>query len=634
MKILKFININVPSKKMNERKTEDLVRDFFKKCLKLQGGEKATLYEQKTDIPKIQKLLSNASKSGKGKGYPEFIITFPSPYSDLLIVIECKADVRKHVSKTKDQYSEYAVDGGLLYASFLSKEYDVICIAVSGQTKKELKISNFLHLKKVENAKPLKCKELVSLDNFLDLYLYDEDKEKQSFDSLLDYSRKLNEDLRDIDLAESHRPLLVSGILIALDDSAFKDSYKKETRPHDLAKSLVDTIVKILDKSNIQGNKKANMTQSYGFIKTHSILASSTKKDGKYNTELRDLIAEINDNVKSFTKTYQYYDVLGKFYAEFLRYANGDKTLGIVLTPQHTTELFVSLAEVNEKSIIYDNCCGTGGFLISAMKKMLSDCSGITKKEKEVYEKRLIGVESNSNMFSLACSNMMIRGDGKANIYYDSCFDLVDEIKKYKPTVGFLNPPYSKKKEPAKEINFIVNNLESLEVNSTCIAIVPISCAIDDPLKEKLLEKHTLEAVMSMPEDLFHDSKAGTVTCIMVLKAHVPHEQSNRKTWLGYWRDDGFVKRKVVGRIDYFNRWIDVKKKWVDAFLNREEIKGFSLMKKLTPEDEWCAEAYFQTDYKEIKKNEFEDYFKRYLTYKLINSFEDEESEEDANVES
>ncbi len=70
---------------------------------------------------KLIKLLKNASKSGNGAGYPEFLISFPSPNTDFLIVIECKADIKKHESKDRDNYSSFAVDGVLLYASYLKK---------------------------------------------------------------------------------------------------------------------------------------------------------------------------------------------------------------------------------------------------------------------------------------------------------------------------------------------------------------------------------------------------------------------------------------------------------------------------------------------------------------------------------
>ena len=128
---------------VNEKKTEQIVSrhldsDPYKKQVNVEM--------QKSDIPKINKLLKFASKKADGEGKPEFIITFKEA-PNFLLVIECKADVTKHQSKTLDKYAGYAVDGVLLYASFLSKEYDVLAIAVSGQTQKELRVSHYLQLK-------------------------------------------------------------------------------------------------------------------------------------------------------------------------------------------------------------------------------------------------------------------------------------------------------------------------------------------------------------------------------------------------------------------------------------------------------------------------------------------------------
>ena len=67
---------------------------------------------------------------------------------------------------------------------------------------------------------------------------------------------------------------------------------------------------------------------------------------------------------------------------------------------------------------------------------------------------------------------------------------------------------------------------------------------------------------MSMPEDIFHNSKVGVTTCIMVISAHIPHPKG-KKTWLGYWREDGFVKTKGKGRIDLNDTWSSIKKELV-----------------------------------------------------------------------
>ena len=94
--------------------------------------------EQQSSSPKINKLLRSASKSGDGKGYPEFIIRFKESPDDL-IVIECKASTPHHESKAKDNAASYAVDGALYYAEHLKKEFNVTAIGVSGETEKEKK---------------------------------------------------------------------------------------------------------------------------------------------------------------------------------------------------------------------------------------------------------------------------------------------------------------------------------------------------------------------------------------------------------------------------------------------------------------------------------------------------------------
>ena len=153
----------------NERKTESIVRRRLDK-LGYFKSNRLVVEEQRSDSPRIDKLLKNASKKGGGRGYPEFIIT-SRDISDFLIVIECKADARKHRSDTLDRYAEYAVDGVLLYASFLSKEFDVLAIAVSGETKATLRISHYLHLKGTDKPVDLPASEILTFDNYYNMLL-------------------------------------------------------------------------------------------------------------------------------------------------------------------------------------------------------------------------------------------------------------------------------------------------------------------------------------------------------------------------------------------------------------------------------------------------------------------------------
>ena len=113
---------------------------------------------------------------------------------------------------------------------------------------------------------------------------------------------------------------------------------------------------------------------------------------------------------------------------------------------------------VNKDSVVYDNCAGTGGFLISALSKMVKDAKDDLNEIKKIKEKQVIGVEYQAHIFALACSNMYIHEDGKTNIIKGDCFDIevMEQVKEYKPTIGFLNPPYQvDKKKDTEELKFV-----------------------------------------------------------------------------------------------------------------------------------------------------------------------------------
>ncbi|WP_423909751.1 N-6 DNA methylase [Candidatus Spongiihabitans sp.] len=597
----------------NERKTEAIARKHFENFT-----DYIEIEEQISDNPKINKLLKFASKKGGGTGYPEFILTYKEN-PDLLIVVECKASTAKHESGDRDKYSEYAVDGALLYASYLSKGFDVLAIAISGETKQSLRVSHYLHLKGEKKAISIFADKLLNAEYYLNGYLKSPEKFRQDYNALLVFTKELNEKLHTYKILESQRSLLISAILIALENTAFKRSYASHKTSQNLADSLVKIVADELESQDITGNKLQNLKIQFGFIQTDTSLSKTDKI-------LKETIDDIDENINNFIKTHKYFDILGQLYIEFLRYANSDKGLGIVLTPPHITELFSDLAQVNKHSIIYDNCTGTGGFLISAMKTMIADAKGDEEKIAEIKFKQLIGTEYQAHIFALSISNMYVHQDGKTNIINDSCFNqsVINKVKEKKPTVGFLNPPYkSNKKTDTDELEFILNNLECLVDGGTCIAIVPMQSALAQKgkileLKKRLLEKHTLEAVLSMPDELFFNSKVSVVSCVMIFTAHRPHLY-HKETYFGYYKTDGFVKRKGKGRIDVYGCWQSTKEKWLANYVNRKDEPGFCVKKTVTNKMEWAAESYMETNYSELKETFFIKTLLGYVTYLLGN---------------
>lgn len=597
----------------NERKTESIVRKHFHLF-----PEDIIIEEQSSDNPKIKKLLSTASKSGLGTWFPEFIIQYKNN-PDFLIVIECKADILKHESSDRDRYRDYSVDGVLLYSSYLSKDFDVLSIAVSGESENNVKISHFLQVKWDKKAVEIFSDTLLSTWDYLDWYIKSPEKFRQDYEKLLTFSKELNEKLHGHKIVESDRGLLISCILIALENKAFSKSYKDYSDSKQLAEYLVTTVKNEFQNWNIWDTKLSILSSRFEFIKTDTSLS-------KKENVLRDVITDINENIKDFIKTHEYFDVLWQLYIEFLRYANSDKWLGIVLTPPHITEFMAELAEVNKNSTVYDNCTWTGGFLVSAMNLMIKDAKWDQNIIKNIKQHQLIGVEYQAHIFALACSNMFIHQDGKSNILNWSCLDedIFNEIKKFKPTVWLLNPPYkSDKKNDIDEYEFILNNLDCLEQGWKCVAIIPMQSALAQSgkvyeYKKRALNDHTLEAVFSMPDELFFNSKVWVVSCIMVFTAKRPHPK-NKKVYFWYYKDDGFVKRKTKWRVDLYSKFEkEIKEKWITSFMNKEEIPGFSITRTISAEDEWCAEAYMETDYSILSKEDFIKSVKDFVYFKEL----------------
>ena len=237
------------AKKLNERDTENIVRQHFQKDKLFKN---ITFEEQSSKNPRITKLLKNASKNGSGIGKPEFLISIDDE-KDLLIVVECKADILKHESKNRDEFADFAVDGVLLYSSYLSKEYNVLSLAVSGVEKDNIKVSYFLQKTGLSDVEQIFGNKLLSLDDILAGFKQDEARKNEKYKELLEYSQILNEQLHKLKIKEDKRSLLVSGVLIALDNKDFYRDYVGMSSNKILSSALVEIIKEQLKTEDLQG---------------------------------------------------------------------------------------------------------------------------------------------------------------------------------------------------------------------------------------------------------------------------------------------------------------------------------------------------------------------------------------------
>lgn len=587
-------------------------------------------------IDKIEKLLKQAggkpkecdledySQGGNGKARPEYIVTFNDDIHTL-IVVECKNSTKKHCSEKMNKPNGFAVDGVLYYAKFLKKEYNVIAVANSGTTTQNMKADTFYWMRGQDNYTMLKKAKDIILEprNYIELIKGNRLHKAYSLDEIRNTAIDMHNSLREIKVTEAHKPIFIAGILIALNDEDFSKSYSMLTSYKLVMQNIQNAIENVLQDSEIKSSRISYIKQVFQTLQDNTKFAGIPLGHSKsitwYIEQLEMKIKPMMDYADSTI------DALGVFYHEFIKYSGGDGSgLGIVLTPQHLTEFMCDLAGVNRNSRVVDICCGSGSFLVTAMSKMFKEAN--PDEIENIRKNGLYGVEFDDGLYTLAIANMIIRKDGKSNIYKGDCFnsDITDELKSKNINVGLINPPYSQK--DVVELEFVEHLLDILAVGGTGVVVVPMSCATGTKFKdvrERLMKKNTLKAVFSMPDDIFYPT--GTNVCVMVWEAHAPHD-STQETFFGYCKDDGFVKRKKLGRIDALGKWENIVKEWLRLYRNKDVADGLSARHCVGYKDEWLCEAYMQTDYSKLTQDDFQQTVNDYLAYLVKSGDLDENS--------
>ena len=453
----------------------------------------------------IEKVLSTASKKQNNqKGYPDRI--YFNNNEKLLILVEEKRNIKEH---KLENITKGAVSGIKWYLSrFLNKElekmhkelvncfnnYKIIGIAVSGDINKEYQ--HLFNCFVIDNNKQ-QIKEISKITNFVKEEQFLELFNKTNIDEIIkkisQTTKEINNLLRNID--SQKRPVLLSSLMICLHktkdyNNNFNEIYKQYSSK-DLTTNILSKSIDILRKENIPEEKLDILEAELSFLKTDPYLNS--EKNNILQQILRkletDIIPLFNDKI--FIESN--YDIIGKFYEEFLKYAGiTNVKKGIVLTPRHITTLFTKLIDLKYNDRIVDLCCGTGAFLIAGMNAIINKIkdSEISNKEElinNVKNKQLLGFEINTTMYACAISNMLFRGDGKSSIHCCDAINVDDEkkeklnadtiLKDFKPIIGFINPPYSGKENKEnpipKEITFLQKLLNNYSRYG--IMIAPLS---------------------------------------------------------------------------------------------------------------------------------------------------------------
>lgn len=361
-------------------------------------------------------------------------------------------------------------------------------------------------------------------------------------------------------------------------------------------------------------------------------------------SSLREILSFIEINILPFIndKSTSGQDLLNLFFVTFNKYV-GKSDKNQAFTPDHITDFMAKVIGVNKRSVVLDPCCGSGSFLVRAMTQALDDCATEAEQEK-VKKKQILGIEFDENIYGLATTNMLIHSDGNSNIRQGSCFALADWIKEAKPNAILMNPPYNgqrihlpekyvktwakdKKEDPSKGFYFVKYIAELLNEENVCATLavlLPVACAIGTSeeiakIKGEILKENALKAVFSLPNEIFYPGASASVCC-MVFEIGKKHTDSPY-TFFGYYKDDGFKKKKNLGRVEQIDidtgksKWGEIERKWLDAYKRNEVIDGFSAVHIVSGSDEWLCEAYMKTDYTKLTEHDFQRTINDYLAY-------------------
>lgn len=263
------------------------------------------------------------------------------------------------------------------------------------------------------------------------------------------------------------------------------------------------------------------------------------------------------------------------FMGDFFR---GD--FGQYFTPEPIVEFIVHSIGIEKDWKILDTSCGSGGFLLHALKAVRDEADNIYENERgsvswreywhEFAEKHLYGIEINEQISRVAKMNMIIHDDGHTNIitndglknnraievenrnlnFQDGTFDLImtnppfgskikaDEVSYYKDyelfetNLGIANTKEritddnSKKKWRASqntEILFLEKCHKYLKVGGFLAIVIPdgiLTNATSQFVRDWMVEKFRIWAIVSLPQHTFAHVKAGVKSSILFLQKH------------------------------------------------------------------------------------------------------------------
>src|SRR6266481_380644 len=532
-------------------------------CRRPPAGELLRQHEYRVHSSLLDAFRS-ASKSGDGVGLPEAVLVERDSLTPLA-VIEAKADVAD-LSRAVTEAQAYG-------AACVAVGYSPLAIGIAGTSEDafDLRVFKWTGAKWVAvtyDGRPINW-----IPNRADLALLAPQNRQSELrptipspEVLAARADEINRLLREAGIIDQQRPGVVGAVMLCLWHSHGEIRKDPQYILADINASC---------KQAFWDAKKPELSVSIRVDEANRTLAIKARR-------IVSILERLNVTVLTAE-----YDYLGQLYETFFRYTGGN-TIGQYFTPRHIANFMAELVEVGRHDLVLDPACGTGGFLIAAMHRIMVDGKLSRTQLVKVIKSRLIGFDQEPQTAALCVANMILRGDGSTGVKRGDCFT----SRQYpigKAHVVLMNPPFPHVTTDAPPEQFIDRALDGLRHRGRLAVIVPMQLLVKKEKlawRERLLSKHTLDAIITLPDELFAPYAKPYTNVLLVTKG-VPHKR-DKPVFFARIDDDGCRLRKNVRVARPGSQLPPVLR----AYQRRETINGLSGLHELAPGDEWRPGAY------------------------------------------
>ncbi|EKD2551836.1 N-6 DNA methylase, partial [Escherichia coli] len=402
--------------------------------------------------------------------------------------------------------------------------------------------------------------EFINKVSLLNLSVEELEKIKTSKEEEIDTRlSRLNNDIYQSEkgLGENDRVYLVVATVIAtlgipgklspLDKRELVSSTEEGERDGDIIFRKVKNFLTI---KNVPGTKRDMILRTL----QNTLWTENINKPVNGESQLKRVFSKVIDDLGEYYKIGLTTDFTGKLFNEMYRWLGftQDKLNDVVLTPPYVATLLARLARVNKDSYVWDFATGSAGLLVAAMNEMLIDARDkikspdeLKQKEVQIKAEQLLGLEVLSSIYMLAILNMILMGDGSANILnkdsladFDGRYGFGKTGENFPATAFVLNPPYSAK---GNGMIFVQKALSMMEKGYAAVIIQGSSgSGKAKEYNRKILKENTLLASIKMPADLFI-GKSNVQTYIYVFQVKIPHNAKQAVKFIDF-SNDGYTR--------------------------------------------------------------------------------------------